>query len=112
MASFQEGDRVRLVDREATAEDIKSGMYQNHFRGLTGVVQKYYDNDDVAVEVDQETLNEGMATRHREMQDRRKAEWMNGLSDAERNRLTEKEREFRWRYTVLVAAKDLIALPA
>src|ERR1051326_2418690 len=37
---FKEGDRVRIVDREATAEDAKSGMFQNHFRGLVGVVQK------------------------------------------------------------------------
>ena len=107
MPTFEEGTRVRIADREATAEDMKSGMFHNHFRGLTGVVQKYYASDEVAIEVDQDTLPEEMAARHRSMQDRRKSEWMTGLSDAERNRLTDKEREFRWRYCVVVSANDV-----
>ena len=61
-AAFKEGDRVRIVDREATAEDLKSGLFYNHFRGVSGTVQKVYATE-VAVEVDQSTLSEAVATR-------------------------------------------------
>jgi ribosomal protein L21E len=105
-ATFKEGDRVRIVDRDATAEDLKSGLYYNHFRGVTGTVQKMYATE-VAVEVDQATLNEAVAVRHNEMQEQMKNKWLDSLSEEARNRLTPKERDFKLRYTVLVAVKDL-----
>ena len=107
-AAFKEGDRVRIVDREATAEDLKSGLFYNHFRGLSGTIQKVYATE-VAVEVDQATLSEAVATRHNEMQEQKKNDWLASLSEEGRNRLTPKERDFRYRYTVLVSAKDLLA---
>ena len=106
-AQVKEGVHVRIADRDATAEDAKSGLFYNHFRGLTGVVQKVYDTQEVAIEVDQSSLAEGITTRHTEIQEQMKAKWLDGLSDEARNRLTEKERIFRLRYTVLVAAKDV-----
>ena len=50
-AQIKEGDRVRIVDRPQTADDIKSSLYYNHFRGLTGIVQKMYASE-VAIEID------------------------------------------------------------
>ena len=109
-AKFKEGDRVRVADREATAEDAKSGMFHNHFRGLTGTIQKLYSaTNEVVVIVDQDKLQEGIATRHLEMQEQMKNKWLDGLSDEARNRLTPKEREFNLRYTVLVSLSDLKA---
>jgi ribosomal protein L21E len=109
-AQFKEGDRVRIADREATAEDAKSGLFQNHFRGLTGTIQKFYSaTNEVVVEVDQATLAESIATRHLEMQEQMKNKWLDGLSEEARNRLTPKERDFKLRYTVLVSANDLKA---
>ena len=106
---FKEGDRVRIVDREATPEDAKSGMFHNHFRGLVGVIQKVYATNEVAIEVDQSTLAEPIAVRHIEMQEQMKNKWLDGLSDEARNRLTPNERNFNLRYTVLVSLNDLKA---
>jgi ribosomal protein L21E len=107
---LKEGDRVRISDREATADDAKSGLYQNHFRGLTGVIQKVYTtSNEVAVEIDQTTMSENIAARHLEMQEQMKNKWLDGLSEEARNRLTPKEREFNLRYTVLVSVNDVKA---
>ena len=107
MATLKEGDRVRIADREATPEDIKSGLFQNHFRGLTGNVLKIYGGQEAAIEIEAASLTESIAARHKEIQDQMKSKWLDGLSEEGRNRLTEKERDFRLRYTVLVALKDV-----
>ncbi len=106
-ATLKEGDRVVIADRPATADDAKSGLYQGHFRGLIGVVQKVYSTNEAAVEIDQATLTDAIASRHVEMQEQMKNKWLDGLSDEARNRLTPKERDFKLRYTVLVATADL-----
>src|SRR5579872_3950426 len=105
-AAITEGDRVRIADREATAEDMKSGLFYNHLRGLTGTVQKVYSGTEAAIEVDQSTLSEPIAARHLEIQEQMKTKWMDQMSEEARNRLTPKEREFSIKYTVLAAVKD------
>jgi hypothetical protein len=105
--SFQEGDRVQVVDRAATSEDEKTGLFYSHFRGLTGTIQKIYASQEVAVEVETESLTENVAHRHHDVQETMKTKWLDGLSDEARNRLSERERDFRLRYTILVALKDL-----
>ena len=107
--TFSEGDRVEIVDREANADDVKSGLFYNHFRKLTGSVQKVYSTQEIAVEIEQESLAEAVAARHIEVQETMKAKWLDGLSEEAKNRLTEKERDFKLRYTLLVHAKDLQA---
>ncbi len=106
---FKEGERVQVVDREATAEDVKSGLFYDYFRGLTGTIQKVYPTEEVAVELETESLSEAVAQRHHDVQEQMRTKWMDGLSEAERNRLSEKERDFRLRYTILVNASDLAA---
>jgi ribosomal protein L21E len=107
--TYKEGDRVGIIDREANADDVKSGLFYNHFRGLTGTIQKIYATDEVAVEVEQDSLPEALATRHLDVQLQMKTKWMDGLSEEARNRLSEQERDFRLRYTVLVTLSDLTA---
>lgn len=107
--AFNEGERVEIVDREANAEDVKSGLFYNFFRGLTGTVQKVYSTDEIAVEIEQESLSDAVATRHIEVQETMKAKWLDGLSEEAKNRLTDKERDFKLRYTLLVHVKDLKA---
>jgi ribosomal protein L21E len=107
--AFHEGERVEIVDREANADDVKSGLFFNHFRGLTGTIQKVYATDEVAVEVEQESLTDAIAARHIEVQESMKSRWLDGLSEEGRNRLTDKERDFKLRYTLLVHANDLKA---
>jgi hypothetical protein len=107
--TFKEGDRVQVMDREATAEDAKSGLIYNHLRGLAGTVLKVYPTEEASVEIELESLPEAVAQRHLDVQEQMKTRWLDGLSEEGRNRLTEKERDFRLRYTVLVAVKDLAA---
>ncbi|MCS6776995.1 MAG: hypothetical protein RMJ43_11370 [Chloroherpetonaceae bacterium] len=107
--AVKEGDRVQIVVRDPNAEDAKSGLYYRHFQGLVGTVQKVYATGEVAVDVDLESLEEAIATRHREVQEQMKNRWLDGLSEEARNRLTDAEKLFRLRYVVLVHARDLTA---
>jgi hypothetical protein len=104
---LKEGDHVIIADRPATAEDIKSGMFYNHFRNLTGIIQKVYSDAEIAVEIDEPSMAEDVEQRHSEIREAMKAKWLDNLSDEARNRLSEEERNFKLRYTVLVARRDL-----
>ena len=110
--TIKEGDRVQIADRNATAEDVKSSLFFNHFRGLTGVVQKMYASEEAAVEIELDSLPEAVAVRHGDVQETMKTRWLDGLSEEGRNRLTPQERDFRLRYTVLVSARDITAADA
>ena len=107
--TFNEGERVEIVDRESNADDVKSGLFYNHFRGLTGTVQKIYSTQEISVEIEQESLMEAVAARHIDVQETMKAKWLDGLSEEAKSRLTDKERDFRLHYTLLVHARDLKA---
>ncbi len=108
-AAIKEGDRVQIVARSTTAEDAKSSLYYAYFSGLTGTVQKVYETDEAAIEVELDALPEGVAQRHNDVQEAMKTRWLEGLSEEGRNRLTDQERAFRLRYTVLVATRDIVA---
>lgn len=105
------GSRVRIATRSATADDAKSGLYYPHFAGLTGTVQHVYDADEVAVEIDPEALTAEVRARHASVRDQMKTKWLDGLSEEGRSKLTEREKDFRLRYVVLVSRKDLEAIP-
>jgi len=107
MATFKEGDRVRIAAREQTEDDIKSAMYFGHYAGLTGTVQKIYSKQEVAVEVESESLTREIRKRHEDVRDQMKTKWLDGLSEEGRSKLTEREKDFNLRYVVLVAMQDL-----
>ena len=105
--TLKEGNQVTFADREATAEDAKSQLFYDFYRGLTGKILKVYPTDEIAVEIDQDSLPSEVALRHREMQAAEMKKWLDGLSEEGRNRLTPKERDFKLRYSLLVSANDL-----
>ncbi len=107
--ALKEGDKVQIVNREATPDDIKSGLFYNYFRGLEGSIQKIYNTNEVAVEIDLDSLDEAAAKRHVEIQEQTKSKWLDGLSEEARGRLTEQEKDFRLRYSILVKDVDLAA---
>ncbi len=107
MARIQAGDRVQIIDREATPQDLKSGLYFPHYGGLHGQVQKVYGQNEVAVEVDLETLPEAVWKRHMDARDQMRRRWLDGLPEEQRRKLTPEQKEFRLRYVVLVAQSDL-----
>lgn len=108
MATWKEGDRVQIADREATAEDIKSGLFYNHFRGLTGIIQKLY-GEEAAIEIESQSMLDTVVTRHEDVQEQMRTKWLDSISEDAKSRLTAEEKDFRLRYTVLVAVKDLKA---
>jgi ribosomal protein L21E len=107
MAVFKEGDRVRIVARDQTEEDIKSQMYYTHYSNLTGTVLKVYNKAEVSIEVEGESLTKDIRKRHDDVRDQMKTKWLDGLSEEGRTKLTEREKDFMLRYVVLVSMEDL-----
>ena len=105
---FKDGDRVQIVDREQNADDIKSSLFFNHYRGLVGTVQKVYATGEVAVDIELSSLPDAVAHRHSDVQEQMKTKWLDGLSEEARNRLSDKEKDFLLHYIVLVGLTDLI----
>src|ERR671938_636050 len=98
MPQIKEGDRVRIVAREATEEDSRNGTYYPHYAGMVGTVQKVYSKAEVAVEVEHDSLTREIRKRHEDVRDQMKTKWLDGLSEEGRNKLTEREKDFRLRY--------------
>jgi len=103
---FKEGDHVKIIEREATSADAKSGTFYPYFRGLAGTVDRIYDKE-ICVKVDPETLPEDVLKRHLEVQESIRRKWLNGLSNEARNRLTPGEKRFELAYTILIQSSDL-----
>ena len=107
MSRWKQGDHVRIVARDVTADDLKNQMYFGHYGGLTGTIQKVYSDSEIAVEVDLASLPPEIRDRHNDVRDQMKTKWLEGLSEEGRSHLTEREKNFNLRYVVLVAGKDL-----
>lgn len=105
-SQFRNGDRVRIADRPATAQDLKSGMFFNHYRGLVGAVQKSYGAE-VAVEIELDALPGDIWKRHMQTRDQMRERWLQGLADDVRRKLTPEQKQFDLRYVVLVSVNDL-----
>ncbi len=102
-----EGQRVRVTQREITPEDTKTGSLYDYMRGLTGTIQKVYGTGQVGVEIDLEALPSTIRERHTGVQEAMRTRWMDGLSEDAKNRLTEPEKIFRLRYTLLLNNADV-----
>lgn len=107
-AQLKEGDAVQVVDREATPADEKNSIFFNHFRSLTGTLEKVYPDKRATVVVDIDSLPEGIRDRHQELTQAAKQKWLDGLSNEARNRLTAEEQKFQMRYTIMVSLNDLV----
>jgi hypothetical protein len=106
--SLNSGDHVRIVDAQPGTPDAKALVYYDYYRNLTGTVVKAYDDGTVAISVDRDSLPAEIRTRHEDSERMQRDRWLNNLSDEDRNRLTEKEKSFSLRYTVLVATKHVV----
>jgi len=107
MAAIKAGDRVKVVSREVTSEDSKSGLYYSYFGGLTGSVDRIYDDGSVCVDVDLDSLSDEIRSRHLAMQETEQQRWLSSLSDEVRNRLTAEQRQLKMSYRILVSKNDL-----
>jgi hypothetical protein len=107
MASFKNGDRVRVITRDIKPEDEKNGLYYSYFGGLTGSVDCVYDDGSVCVDVDLDSLSEAARDRHLAMQEAEKTKWLEGLSGEARGRLTAEQKQLKLSYKILTSVNDI-----
>ncbi|MCS7301057.1 MAG: hypothetical protein NZ556_05835 [Fimbriimonadales bacterium] len=110
MPKLKEGDRVQVRARAAQGKEAQEGRYAPHLANATGSILKIYSPQEVAVELDLDSLPEAIRERHAEQQARMHERWLNSLSEEARSRLTDEEKTFRLRYVALLAEEDLLPL--
>lgn len=106
MAKFNEGDRVKVIARDQTNADIKSGLYYPHFANLRGAILKVY-GEEASVLVDRETLPDEVRKRHETTETSERKRYLDRLSEDAKGKLGQKEKEFNLAYAVLVSINDL-----
>ena len=107
MAAAKAGDRVKIITRDLTADDAKTGLYYGYFGGLVGTVDRVYDDGSVCLDVDLDSLSEDTRKRHHDMQENERKRWIESLSDEMRNRLTAEQKQLRISYKILVSKNDI-----
>ena len=107
MTKLHEGDRVRVKERPATHDDMKAGNYFNYYAGLTGSIQKVFNENEIVIDVDLAVLPAEVLARHEDIRNKMRDKWLKGLSEEARSKLTHAEKEFQLRYTILVGQQDL-----
>ena len=103
--TFQPGDSVSIVTRDAVNADTKSGLYFPHFGGLRGTILKVY-GEEASVLVDRDSLPESIRTRHEDNEVAERKKYSDRISEAARGTLSDKEKNFPLQYTILIALKD------
>lgn len=107
MAKWTEGDRVQIVKREPTMEDRLNNSYFEHMGGLVGTIQSVYSEDEIAVNVELNSLSKVSAEVHTEATRRLRIKFIEGTSEEGRSRLSAEEKNFVPNYVLLVRSADL-----
>ena len=107
MARFKEGDRVRVVSRPTTPEESSETGYYDHMAGLTGRIENFYSDEEIAVGVDLECLGEVEGKLHRRAAKRMQDKFLDSISTEQRKQLTNEEIRFVPHYMLLVRGSDL-----
>jgi hypothetical protein len=107
-STFAEGDRVRVVDRDVTAADVKSQLFFEHYRGLVGNVRKIYADSTIAVAIAMDDLPVSHSKRHNEVTDWVRGRELEKLSEEAKNKLNAGDKKFAVPYAILVSINDLL----
>ncbi len=107
---LQEGSKVRIKTRPVTPDDRKSNRYFEHMQGLEGVVTAVYSEEEVALEIRKETVNNVCTEVHNEAVRRLRVKFKEGSSEESRSHLTPEELNFDAHYILLARADDLEAI--
>jgi len=108
---WKPGDRVKIVERDVNREDRQSFLYFHHMAGLTGTVQNYYGEDEVAVKIDPDSFTDTISATHKEAVKRMRAKFLDSLGEEQKRRLSKEERRFDAHHVLLIHADDLIKGP-
>lgn len=107
MAKLKEGDRVRVSTKGIAAEERPMNSLYEHMDGLTGTVANYYNKEEIAVNIDPDTLGPVPAKVHKEAGKRMRQRFLDNISEEQRKMLTKEELGFEPNYVVLVREEDL-----
>jgi len=107
MATWKEGDRVRVVRRAVTEDDKKKGQYFEHMAGLTGTIENVYSKDEIAIRVDIDSLSSVTQKVHKEATKRMREKFLNAISEEQKKQLTSEEINFDANFVLLVQGGDL-----
>jgi hypothetical protein len=107
MATWKEGQRVRVIRREVTAEDRAWNTYFEHMAGLSGTIQSVYSKDEIAVQVDPSDVPSICRDVHREANRRMRERFVANVSEEQRSKFTAEELNFEAHYMLLVRGSDL-----
>lgn len=107
MATWKEGDRVRIVRRTVTDEDRKKRNYYEHMADLVGTVQQVYSPDEVSVRVDPQSMNEVTTDVVKSATLRMRDRFTKEISEEQRKQFSKEELEFNANYVLLVRSADL-----
>ena len=107
MASWKEGDRVRVLNRKVTDEDRKKGRYFEHMAGLTGTIENIYSKEEIAVKIDIDSLSPVTQKVHKEATKRMRQKFAENVSEEQKKQLTAEELNFDANYVLLLQGSDL-----
>jgi hypothetical protein len=107
MARFKEGDKVKVKKRPATPEDSAVTSYYEHMGGLTGVIENYYSDQEIAVKVDLDALPDVAKRVHKDATKRMRQKFEDSISNEQKGQLSNEELKFTPHYMLLVRAQDL-----
>lgn len=107
MASWKEGDRVKIVHRNVTEEDRRKGRYFEHMAGLRGTIENVYGKDEIAVKIDPDSLSPVTLAVHKEATKRMRNKFLENVSEEQKKQLTAEELNFEANYVLLLQGADL-----
>jgi hypothetical protein len=105
--ALKEGQTIKFIPRDASTE-ARPVPYYDFYASLYGTVAKIYDDGTAAVIVDRTSLPDDARERHEKSERDMRDKWLRSLSEDDRSKLTEIQRQFSLRYTLLVSISDLI----
>jgi hypothetical protein len=109
MSNWREGQRVKVVSRPVTEEDRKANRYFEHMAGLTGTISAVFAVDQIAVNVDQDSLTSVSKTVHKHATERMREKFLNSVGEEQKKLLTNEELKFNANFVLLVRSEDLEA---
>ena len=107
MSKWKAGERVRVITRDVTQDDRKNSRYFEHMAGLVGTIQQVYNENEVALQVEPESLSKVSSDVHRTATQRMREKFLSQIGEEQKKQFTKEELDFDAHYVLLVQASDL-----
>ena len=106
--SFKIGDRVKVIERDVTAEDRKANRYYTHMIGLTGSIQAIYSEDQVSILVENDSMPPVTKRVHGDAEARLRRTFAERTGEEAKKGLTTEELNFPMNFVILARTVDLV----